>query len=222
MLALGNKEYQGSYLPVNWPGDSRWYEPDRYFAVKWNLPTSGGSSLAACVLAIFLDTTALIDDYRTNPENANMALNLLSANATAQLQWLEAQLDANSGSGGCRSTVVVAHQPIFSSGNNGDEPDLINRVLPLLRKYSVDAYMSGHAHNMQHLTQPVAPMDFIVSGAGSQTSDGRTTSTATPEFFSSDNGFVVTSMNETHIRHSWVDAAGYVAHGVTRQMSRTM
>lgn len=219
---LGNKEYQGSYIPVNWPGDARWYEPDRYFAVKWNLPTGGGSTLAPCVLALFLDTTALIDEYRTNPENANMAANLAAANMTLQLQWLEAQLVANSGSDGCRSTIAIAHQPIYSSGNNGDDPDLINRVLPLLNKYSVDAYMSGHAHNMQHLTQPAAPFDFIVSGAGSQTSDGRTVSAADVQFFSSDNGFVVTSMNETHIRHSWVDVAGYVAHGVTRQMSRTL
>jgi hypothetical protein len=38
----------------------------------------------------------------------------------------------------------VSHYPIYSGGSNGNNDILISQVLPLLEKYNVDAYLSGH------------------------------------------------------------------------------
>jgi len=43
---------------------------------------------------------------------------------------------------------------------------MVNRVLPLFKKYHVQLYICRHDHNMQHLRSD--GMDFFVDGAGSQ------------------------------------------------------
>lgn len=45
--------------------------------------------------------------------------------------------------------VVAGHHPIFSSSSHGNTKCLIQRLKPLLEKYLVTAYFSGHDHNLQ-------------------------------------------------------------------------
>ena len=48
--------------------------------------------------------------------------------------------------------VVVTHNPLFSSGKgHGDNKDLQNLILPILKKYKVDMVLTGHDHNSQYL-----------------------------------------------------------------------
>ena len=48
-------------------------------------------------------------------------------------------------------------------------PELMEWVEPLLQRYGVQAYFSGHEHNLQHMYVDGAATNYIVSGAGSKT-----------------------------------------------------
>ncbi len=62
---------------------------------------------------------------------------------------------------------MVGHHPIYGSGRYPDNPYLIETVVPLLERYGVQAYISGHDHNLQHLRPDGSPVDYFISGAGS-------------------------------------------------------
>lgn len=44
---------------------------------------------------------------------------------------------------------VSGHYPIYSTCEHGPFECLINKLDPLLRHYNVNAYFSGHDHNLQ-------------------------------------------------------------------------
>ena len=42
--------------------------------------------------------------------------------------------------------LVAGHYPIYSAGEHGDTTELQTYLVPLFRKYNVDAYFCGHDH----------------------------------------------------------------------------
>jgi len=81
---------------------------------------------------------------------------------TTQLQWIEAQL-ASQEAQSADWLLVIGHYPIrsiYTSFGRGDTAGLVRNLEPLLKKYSVDAYISGHDHfhwiiDRKHLGYPV-------------------------------------------------------------------
>jgi hypothetical protein len=63
--------------------------------------------------------------------------------------------------------IVVGHYPIYSAGSHGDMSELSTYLLPLLIKYKVHAYVSGHDHISEHLRRD--GIEYFVAGAGSMT-----------------------------------------------------
>ena len=74
---------------------------------------------------------------------------------------------------------MSGHYPIYSTGEHGGFRCL-GRLDRLLRKQSVNAYFSGHEHNLQHIQLKIAnnyvggtdnqgSMNYIISGAASRT-----------------------------------------------------
>lgn len=78
-----------------------------------------------------------------------------------QEQWLQQQL-AKSVS---RWKVVYGHHPVLSSGTHGPTPVLLKTLKPILEKYHVDLYLSGHDHDYERF-QPVQGVFYVVSGGG--------------------------------------------------------
>ncbi|KAF8354254.1 hypothetical protein PRIPAC_95877 [Pristionchus pacificus] len=64
---------------------------------------------------------------------------------------------------------VAGHYPAYSISSQGPTQCLINRLVPLLKKYRVNAYFAGHEHNMQHLDHD--GVTHIISGAGSRSDE---------------------------------------------------
>jgi 3',5'-cyclic AMP phosphodiesterase CpdA len=80
-----------------------------------------------------------------------------------QRRWLEEQLARP------RSTpflAVAAHHPLYSNGTHRDNRALVDEWDSLLRRHHVDLYISGHAHDLQHLEFQGHPTSFVVSGGG--------------------------------------------------------
>ena len=64
----------------------------------------------------------------------------------------------------CKWIFVYGHYHLFSNGYYGNYNTMIQRLLPLLRKYKVAVYFSGHEHNFQLLKYD--GIYFCVNGAG--------------------------------------------------------
>jgi len=84
-----------------------------------------------------------------------------NANWTAQLDWLERELQRSS----APWRVVFGHHPIYSSGHYGVNPELETRLAPLFRRYGVQLYLNGHDHNYER-TYPIGGTTYLTCGAG--------------------------------------------------------
>ena len=53
---------------------------------------------------------------------------------------------------------------MWSVAEHGPTDTLVQKLKPLLEKYNVTAYMCGHDHNLQHITD--SGIQYYVTGAG--------------------------------------------------------
>jgi hypothetical protein len=86
----------------------------------------------------------------------------------AQWAWVTATLAGSSADW----IIVVGHFPVYSGGENGNTPLLVERLLPLMESAGVALYISGHDHQLEHIAPVQVPtplsVDFIVTGAGAK------------------------------------------------------
>jgi tartrate-resistant acid phosphatase type 5 len=157
-VALGNHDYRGvPQAQIEYAkSSSRWRMPSRYYRVA-------GSDMGAPHLDLFvIDTSPLVHKYRDQVHSV-IADNIAGQDVNAQLSWLDGQL----GQSTARWKLVFGHHTIYSGGSgHGDTPELITLVDPLLRKHGVQAYFSGHDHDLQHIRR--GGVDYVCCGAGSE------------------------------------------------------
>jgi acid phosphatase len=88
--------------------------------------------------------------------------NLKSQDVPKQVAWFESALKSSV----APWKIVIAHHPVYSGGEHGDTPYIIENILPLLEKYKVQAYFNGHDHDLQHLQ--AGTVNLFCSGGGSK------------------------------------------------------
>lgn len=85
-------------------------------------------------------------------------LNLTRSSST--LHWIEETLRSSDAD----YLLVAGHFPIYSPCSHGNTPHLIRHLDPLLKKYGVTAYLSGHEHCQFHYEHD--GMNYILTGTG--------------------------------------------------------
>ena len=201
----GNHEYRGNtqavldYAKIS----RRWMMPSRYYSRVYE-------KKGTTVRLVFLDTTPLIDKYRTDTD---VYPDAVKQDMDKQLQWLDATLrDAKED-----WVIVVGHHPIYAYTDKSEKEriDMQKRVLPILHKYNnVAIYACGHIHSFQHIQKKGDNIDYVVNSSASlarpvQPTDGTV-------FCSSADGFSVFTVDKKQLRMSMIDRDGHIIHQITK------
>ncbi|VDK43991.1 unnamed protein product [Cylicostephanus goldi] len=130
----------------------------------------------ACVEILMIDTIVLCGNVakihkvlllRKHNKDPTRADQNLRDRAERQWRWIEKNLKTSKAD----YLFVAGHYPIHSMASHGPTTCLRKRLDPLLRRYHVSAYFSGHDHTLQHIVYPIGDgyeMHYVVSGAGSR------------------------------------------------------
>ena len=139
---LGNHDYRGNQqAQVDYTAKSQtWRMPQTYYTFR-----------AGRVVQFFaLDTD----------EGTAGRLLFKKPWSDAQADWLDAEL----GKSKAPWKIVYGHHPIFSDGHHGDSARLKRKLLPILRKHKVAAFLCGHEHELQF--HEMEGIDFVIAGGG--------------------------------------------------------
>ncbi|HEY4785323.1 MAG TPA: tartrate-resistant acid phosphatase type 5 family protein [Bacteroidales bacterium] len=198
---LGNHDYRGntqaeidySKISRRWRLESHYYT----FARKIN------DSISARL--IFLDTPPLVDEYYEKPGYPD----IFKQDSARQMKWLKDVL-ANSKE---QWKLVFGHHPVYSaSQKHGNTPELIRKLKPLFDQYHVQFYICGHDHDMQHLREKDAKVDYIVTGTGGEPRP--TASSDISKFSKSVPGFSLISLYADSVRFYFIDSKGKAVYTI--------
>ncbi len=202
---LGNHEYRGNTQAVlDYTNVSRrWSMPRRYYTKVFN---EDGTT----VRIVFLDTTPLIDKYRTESDKYPDAC---KQDMQEQLDWLDTTLKNAK-----EDWVIVAgHHPIYAETpkDGSERADMQKRVDTILRKYNnVTIYACGHIHNFQHIRIAGSAIDYVVNSSASLSRKVKPTESTV--FCSPEPGFSIFSIDKNVLRMHLIDKNGKVLHTITR------
>ena len=132
----------------------------------WDLrSTTHLLSLSKDLDLILIDTNPFISRYK-EASWANLIGGISSQNTTLIKEQVEAALSASK----AKLKFLVGHSPIISRGEHcpqggGDCAETSSWLSPLIQKYKVHVYLSGHDHDLQHTLED--GVHYVVSGAGS-------------------------------------------------------
>jgi tartrate-resistant acid phosphatase type 5 len=150
--ALGNVSASIAYTALS-PG-GQWRHPDFYYRLEFS---AGPNS----TVEVFMVDTTICYGIWSDAQHA--------AQCAAQLAWLEAGLAASRAA----YSIVAGHYPIWSPCSHGNTQWAIDALMPLLVRYNVTAYLSGHDHCGAFMAPPTsdasapgADLVFLVQGMG--------------------------------------------------------
>ena len=203
-VILGNHDYRGNVqAQIDYSAHSpRWRLPARYYDETLTLPDGARAAL------YFLDTSPFISAYRGS------RVRIEGQDSQAQLDWLDARLAAST----AHWNIVIGHHPIYTalSGADGyvhDQPDLIARLYPVLRKHHVPLYICGHDHCQQAVT--MTGLTYVITGAGSRTY--RPGAAMRGGFASGAHGFMAVRLSGAALDYALVDMEGRALFSQTIQ-----
>jgi len=154
----GNVSAQIAYTALS----KRWRFPSLYYTVTKHFTSSSGSDVS--IQFVFIDTVTLapVDSSDEEEEKHKPVFIDDVEGKVDQKQWDFVFSNLNSSTADW--LIVVGHFSLYSTGSNGPNADLVQYLKPALEKYGAALYLSGHDHDLQHLSEN--GVDYIVSGAG--------------------------------------------------------
>ena len=201
---LGNHDYEGNaQAEVDYTHKSRrWNMPARYYTVQKPI---GKKDTA---LFVFLDTNPWIEKYLQESENYD---HIKREWGERELAWLDSVLSHSAE----RWKIVTGHHPLYSTGTeHGNQPELIEKLKPLFDKYHVDAYFSGHEHDLQYQLPAGSTVNYFISGAGAEVRPTGSLSGQT-KFSAAIPGFMAVSITEKDMVVKIIDEKGKTLYETT-------
>ena len=205
-LTLGDNFYPRG---ITGPNDSKWHDywevpygplGIRFYASLGNHDYIDADGPAGeIVYAQTSNTWAMPSTYYTYTAGPVQffAIDTEEMSDTARYQRQVAWLDAELAKSKARWKVVYGHYQMYSA-TRGDEQNLIQRLLPVL-KGRVDLYLCGHDHNMQQLKTEDGVHFFLNGGGGASLYDFRIPDYAHTTYKAKKNGFTVLEADDTQM-----------------------
>jgi len=160
---------------------------------SWRMPATYYTYTAGPVQFFAIDTIELSDTSLPNKE----------------LAWLDAELAKSKATW----KIVYGHYQIYSA-TRGDEQNLIQRLLPLLRN-RVDLYLCGHDHNLQELKEEAGVHFLVDGGGGAGVYKFRYPDYSHSDFKAMKNGFTVLEADDHQLVVRLISAEGEELHQST-------
>lgn len=203
---LGNHEYRGNTQAVLDYGtiSRRWMMPDRYY-------TRTFSDNGTTVRIVFIDTTPLINKYRTESDKYPDAC---KQDADKQLAWIDTTLKNAKEDW----VIVVGHHPIYAQTpkDESERSDMQSRLLTVLHRYNnVAIYACGHIHNFQHIVMPNDKIDYVVNSSASLAR--KVKPIAGTVFCSPADGFSVIAADKKELNMYMMDKTGTAIHTISKK-----
>ncbi|KAF8650804.1 hypothetical protein HU200_063709 [Digitaria exilis] len=201
-LVLGNHDYTGNALAQLDPAirnvDSRYTVIAKSFIVN--------SGIADFFL---VDTTPFILHYWNNTKFDWRGVAPRDIYITNLLKDLEYALTESK----APWKIVVGHHPISSACGHGNNTELEQLLLPVLKAHGVDMYVNGHDHCLQRISSRDSHLQFLTSGGGSKAWAGKYKATPDKvEFLYDGQGFMSMRLSKTEAHLAFFDVAGNVLH----------
>jgi len=196
----GNHDYHTSVqAQIDYSKTSaRWHMPARYYTWTEKVDDHATAQFFA------IDTSPFVAAYRATPEKYG---DVATQNPDEQLAWLEKQLTAST----AQWKIVFGHHPVYSAGTkHGNTKELVVRLKPLLEKYGVQLYISGHEHDLQYLRDE-GSVHYFVSGAGSEVR-GTGKGPQTVFSFGDTSGFLAAQLTADSAHLQFVDTHGKILY----------
>jgi hypothetical protein len=158
---------------------------------------------------VMIDTSPFVEKYKRDPKYHRVKLQ----DSKKTTLWLDSVLRTSKE----EWKVVVGHHPIYTSDfGQGSTYELIKYVDPLLEKYCVDMYFSGHIHKFEHVQRE--NLDYFSTSNG-----GSVPRIATPWintlFVKKTLGFTVCSVSGDMFSIFFVDKRGHVVYTYHKKKS---
>lgn len=131
--------------------------PDYNYDIIREFKTKDGNKVKVEILMIDTQWIAGFFECKTDQQYPEGIQPHLQAKA---LSFVEGKLKKSS----AEYLLVAGHYPVFSACSNGNTKVLIEKLDPLLKKYGVTAYISGHDHCQFHYNYE--NMEYLLSGIG--------------------------------------------------------
>ena len=202
-ITPGNHDYEHGKIGIELAyarqnPTSRWTFPSPYY--RLDFPEGSDGNTRPLVTVLMLDSC--------KDQMGQQAWN-------AEKDWLRREL-ANPNNG--EWLFCVAHHPLYSNGDHGDNGVLQREWGPLFAQHHVDMYICGHDHDLQHLEMPGLKTTFILVGGGGATVRTMRNDRRGP-FSKSIYGFTDISVTPESCSVKFVGTDGEIVHAFERTRS---
>ncbi|KAG2550001.1 purple acid phosphatase 4-like isoform X2 [Panicum virgatum] len=213
-LVLGNHDYRGDVLAQLDPAlrniDSR-FICMRSFVVE-----------AGNVDFFFVDTSPFQLKYWTDPGEDHYDWREV-APREAYIENLLKDLDTAMKRSRATWKVAVGHHTMRSVSSHGDTQELLQLLLPVLKDNSIDLYINGHDHCLEHISSRDSPIQYFTSGGGSKAWRGVFRPNDDKlEFFYDGQGFMSLEVDGDLARAVFYDIDGQALHSWSLSKSRRL
>jgi len=160
-VVMGNHDYIGNvYCQIQYsinPFHDTWYLPHFFHDVYYKEESLHCFFIDTQLLAPFF-TSNLLVACQASEERVQRFFALVNLYQEQQLTWLRNQLRTSRAKWKC----IVGHYPILSGGPHVESHEMYSAIQPIIEKYNVQLYISGHDHNAQILSK--GNCFYVVSG----------------------------------------------------------